>query len=555
VKTKKNVIKDVLKPTSISPKSSFTDPNDPWSAKANVAENITSKRSDLLKQFYKSKGWNVNYITKNKRVSQSKTGDYDKWKRDHGIYEDDQIDEVSNELLGRYKSAAGSQASALDKAGGRENIQKANKRFSGIIKATKKQFANDDKKQGLTEGLMGHHFVRRGDPEAYLGKMREIHKTLVKGGYKPGGYASSRALSEPYQSAHYVHSTNPDTHPDVSVDRVGNQGHIHVSMKKSKPVNLPEQRVAEGLTEMDKSQTPPGRDGPPRPGPDKVAKPITAKKFKNHALSILQKSLQARDKKKDVKEAKDAGEYDYEGAMAKTQLQTICRNAEALRDMLDDDENLPEWVQAKITKAEDYITTSLDYLKSTDELEEEISLDEALSKNSTAYNWIHDFVHSDNPKFDGKSKAQRMQMALAAYYAMQKRSRTKNEGVGDPQAATQSPADGANGGEELAPPKKSIKRIVKEFHSTSRKVQEDLYDWEKDDKAAKPYGKKPTTQKIDGVNNIGDDKPNARLILKGGKTLTGEPRDTVELDPMMKNRSKMPDYKSMDKIKQKPQEQ
>jgi hypothetical protein len=54
---------------------------------------------------------------------------------------------------------------------------------------------------------------------------------------------------------------------------------------------------------------------------------------------------------------------------------------------------------------------------------------------------------------------------------------------------------------------------------------------------------------------MGDNKPNARLILKGGKTLTGEPRDTVEIDPMMKNRSKMPDYKSMDKIKQKPQEQ
>ena len=402
MKSKKSVIKDVLKPTSVSPKSSFTDPNDPWSAKANVAENVTSKRADLLKQFYKSKGWNVNYITKNKKVAQSKTDDYEKWKRDHGIYEDDQIDEVSNELLSRYKTAAGSQASALDKAGGKENTQKANKRFSGIVKATKKQFANDDKR---------------------------------------------------------------------------------------------------------------------------------------------------------VSEAKDSGEYDYEGAMAKTQLQTICRNAEALKDMLDDDENLPEWVQAKITKAEDYITTSLDYLKSTDELEEEFSLDEALSKNSTAYNWIHDFVHSDNPKFDGKSKAQRMQMALAAYYAMQKRSRTKNEGVGDPQAATQSPADGANGGEELAPPKKSIKRIVKEFHSASRKVQEDLYDWEKDDKAAKPYGKKPTAQKIDGVNDIGDDKPNARLILKGGKTLTGEPRDTVELDPMMKNRSKMPDYKSMDKIKQKPQEQ
>ena len=81
---------------------------------------------------------------------------------------------------------------------------------------------------------------------------------------------------------------------------------------------------------------------------------------------------------KAIKENKDRGEYDYEGAMAKTLLQTICRNAEDIKNMLEDDENLPEWVQAKITKAEDYITTSLDYLKSTKELDEEIEQIEEL---------------------------------------------------------------------------------------------------------------------------------------------------------------------------------
>ena len=81
---------------------------------------------------------------------------------------------------------------------------------------------------------------------------------------------------------------------------------------------------------------------------------------------------------KAIKEDKDRGEYDYEGAMAKTLLQTICRNAEDIKNMLEDDENLPEWVQAKITKAEDYITTSLDYLKSTKELDEEVEQIEEL---------------------------------------------------------------------------------------------------------------------------------------------------------------------------------
>lgn len=68
-----------------------------------------------------------------------------------------------------------------------------------------------------------------------------------------------------------------------------------------------------------------------------------------------------------VKEAVDPNEYDREGDMAKTQLQTICRNAEDLIEMMDDDTNLPEWVQSKIVKAEDYITTVRDYLQSEKE--------------------------------------------------------------------------------------------------------------------------------------------------------------------------------------------
>ena len=56
------------------------------------------------------------------------------------------------------------------------------------------------------------------------------------------------------------------------------------------------------------------------------------------------------------------------------------------------------------------------------EKNEELDLEiaEVLSKDATAGDWIHDFVNSDNPKFAGKSKEKRKQMALAAYYAKQK---------------------------------------------------------------------------------------------------------------------------------------
>ena len=50
----------------------------------------------------------------------------------------------------------------------------------------------------------------------------------------------------------------------------------------------------------------------------------------------------------------------------------------------------------------------------------EQQVDEVLSKSASAGEWISDFVYSDNPKFKGKSKEKRKQMALAAYYAKQR---------------------------------------------------------------------------------------------------------------------------------------
>ena len=67
----------------------------------------------------------------------------------------------------------------------------------------------------------------------------------------------------------------------------------------------------------------------------------------------------------------DKGEYDYEGQMARTQLQTILRNSTDLIEMISNSDNMPEWVQSKITLAQDYISSVRDYLQSKGELGEE----------------------------------------------------------------------------------------------------------------------------------------------------------------------------------------
>lgn len=61
-----------------------------------------------------------------------------------------------------------------------------------------------------------------------------------------------------------------------------------------------------------------------------------------------------------------------------------------------------------------------------EEKELDIQINEVLSKDASAGDWIHDFVHSDNPKFAGKSKAERKKMALGAYYGKQNENYANN---------------------------------------------------------------------------------------------------------------------------------
>jgi len=129
----------------------------------------------------------------------------------------------------------------------------------------------------------------------------------------------------------------------------------------------------------------------------------------------------------------DEKEVDYEGEMAKAELRAIATKAGALAQMMDDEMDLEAWLQSKISVAKKDIDAVYDYVvfsmmprmnseqfEAAVEMISEQALDEVLKKSDKAGKWISDFVHSDNPKFKGKSKKQRMKQALAAYYAKQR---------------------------------------------------------------------------------------------------------------------------------------
>ena len=83
-----------------------------------------------------------------------------------------------------------------------------------------------------------------------------------------------------------------------------------------------------------------------------------------------------------TQEAKDVNEYDQEGDMAKSDLRSIMANAKRVHDMLEDNDNLPEWVQSKITKAEDYMSTVANYLNA--EMNEEVESIDEISQDLAA---------------------------------------------------------------------------------------------------------------------------------------------------------------------------
>ena len=130
----------------------------------------------------------------------------------------------------------------------------------------------------------------------------------------------------------------------------------------------------------------------------------------------------------------DQGEYDREGDMAIGQLNTINDAADELRSILSADDNLPEWVQNKITKAVDYIDTARDYMKSKEEGVAEANghryysyNDELSSRERNEQNYMdqsnfkraemqHELGHEDDPNFERNLRQQQLERDQGPWY-------------------------------------------------------------------------------------------------------------------------------------------
>jgi len=202
-----------------------------------------------------------------------------------------------------------------------------------------------------------------------------------------------------------------------------------------------------------------------------VSKP---KPLKGNAA--IRAAMAAYDEK--MKKNEETIYEDNEYEMARNQLATAKRAVDTLTGMLHGESDLPAWVQSKITQGSAMLDAVADYMASDNMKEdtdleeaktskpvtfknnnkvavahdggnwlpasvsysdgtesslhkdhdaakaaaekwvnEEVELEEKLAADATAADYIHDFVHSKNPRFEGMTKAQRTKMALGAFYS------------------------------------------------------------------------------------------------------------------------------------------
>ncbi len=114
---------------------------------------------------------------------------------------------------------------------------------------------------------------------------------------------------------------------------------------------------------------------------------------------------------KSLKEVLESFDFNR-AAIAKQRLQNLRHQGRKVRGA-----RIANLMRAAGLKEEEMDETDLD------------QLDEVLNADATASDWIHDFVHSTNPKFEGKSKKERIKMALGAYY--HKARHKDGEGLGE----------------------------------------------------------------------------------------------------------------------------
>jgi hypothetical protein len=218
---------------------------------------------------------------------------------------------------------------------------------------------------------------------------------------------------------------NKDEHPRYDVK---DTGYSKRYTRKAEPESEKDDEVKSDM---------PKKKGRPK-GPEKGPERVTAKSYKFKAgrpaktkedldVDGVMMTRPSNMSSEDVSIA-DRDEYDQEGDMAKDQLHTLTKAANELSAILDDEQNLPEWVQSKITKALDYIKSANDYMDQEEHDDEKSIAEKAVSKKQRrAAGIAHAAQKGDIPKSELRGASKEMSKIPGG--ELKKFAKTKEKGL------------------------------------------------------------------------------------------------------------------------------
>ena len=454
----------------------------------------------MLDKYLSSRGINPKYATRNMKVAHSKSGQFIKWKHDH------QFESVVTE--------------ETDK---KDMICMDIPLLIRVLEFTREDMSSDIELHNMVERLIN----MRHDVPLDMTHYDDITKNLVKEAYEQGiqGHLSQGTLD----------SIKNKRHVQVNLGEPSNKPKPKTLVKKpEKKKSFLSKIFSSEETELDESPKEGGKrkfSGMYNPAPKGTFAYDQAMRKKKHdeieknqskdgsgmtsAIDRLQAHLNKEEVVNEMDKTQDAPGRDNDGPF-----------------------NGPDKT-AKPVKADKAKKDILKLLKKKMN-NEEVELDESSKDNPR-----HPMHQSDPSLYKKTAKSITKQYATHAgkffsnkdtvdytldYKKTDKEApRYRNEDTLDPLAATQSPNDCGTSPNDVSPKKQAMSKSARMIKSLYKKhnMKEDTYDWEKDDKNQTSPGKKTKEPK---------EEPDARAILTGGKTLTGDKRDTLEIDPMMKNR-------------------
>ena len=501
-----------------------TDPNEPWSVRAGITE---SERGELH-AYLKSRGINPEFVSKDTKISHAKSSEFHKWRRDHQF--DDPINYVSTTVADRMKK------------------QRAQ---------TEEVEIEEGKTLQHTPVELRQHAI---DKEKHMTKVLH-HNGLHK--------EESEQIDElaPETLASYVLKTTSKDPKRAEPRKKAMSKLAKVMAKRSfseekKPTALEKFRKASAErekkhAEIEKKQS---KDGSGMTGAiDRLEKHLNkedvgiskAKETKFHKkLDTLVHSTfgKRKDEMKMKEETEQIDELKKSTVFSWLKQQPVVPEKKPGMSRKDHNKKIKShsksWNRA-LDRLAGYKPTS----EETENVSEVFSTGVQGHVSQAALDSIKNKrnvkVNLGTPSYNPKPKTLAKKPSKKASFIS--RLLNKEDTYQDSYAATQTtgmeiidlPADEKyNKRKEMSKSARMIKSLYKK-----KGIKEGIdgqsgggimYDKEKTDKLETPYGKKPSMVRADKKLTISDKEPQAAAVLTGGKTLTGQDRDTLEIDPVMR---------------------